>query len=456
MSDAIKPSMPQHETLKSRKDRNRVILALALPMMGGMLSQNVMNLVDTGMVGTQGKTALAAVGTGSFASFMAVAIMMGLSAGVQAIASRRFGEGNTDGTAAPLNAALIVAFSVGIPISIGLYFLSPEAVPFLNSDTDIQKICVPYVQLRVLGIAAVGANFASRGFWNGINRPGYYLRSLIFMNLANIVLNYIFIFGHLGAPKMGAVGAGLGSLIATWLGVFYYFYLGFRYARPYGFLKARPSRKILNSVVRLSLPTGFQMMLFAGGYTAMFWILGLAGEDHAAAGMVLINVMLLAILPGIGMGLAAASLVGQAMGRKDTEDARRWGWDVVRIAAMVMISIGLIMAIFPNQILGVFIHDPGPLLKAELPLRIFGLFIGVDAVGLVLQHSFRGAGATFQAMIIGVMLQWGLFLPVAYIVGPVMGNGILAVWITMMGYRALQASIYAVLWNRGTWSKVKV
>ena len=255
---------------------------------------------------------------------------------------------------------------------------------------------------------------------------------------------------------MGAVGAGLGSLIATWLGVFYYFYLGFRYARPYGFLKARPSRKILNSVVRLSLPTGFQMMLFAGGYTAMFWILGLAGEDHAAAGMVLINVMLLAILPGIGMGLAAASLVGQAMGRKDTEDARRWGWDVVRIAAMVMISIGLIMAIFPNQILGVFIHDPGPLLKAELPLRIFGLFIGVDAVGLVLQHSFRGAGATFQAMIIGVMLQWGLFLPVAYIVGPVMGNGILAVWITMMGYRALQASIYAVLWNRGTWSKVKV
>jgi Na+-driven multidrug efflux pump len=198
------------------------------------------------------------------------------------------------------------------------------------------------------------------------------------------------------------------------------------------------------------------MMLFAGGYTVMFWILGLVGKNDAAAGMVLINVMLLAILPGIGMGLAAASLVGQALGRKDPADARRWGWDVVRIAAFVMVTIGLLLALFPTQILSVFIHDPGPLNIAILPLQIFGLTIGVDAIGLVLQHSFRGAGATFQAMVIGVTLQWGLFLPVAYIVGPVLGHGILAVWITMMAYRALQASIYAVLWNRGSWSKIKI
>ena len=456
MNDGNPSESLKIESPYANKKRNRVILGLAVPMMGGMLSQNLMNLVDTAMVGTQGKTALAAVGTGSFASFMVVAIMMGFSAGVQAIASRRFGEGKLDGAATPLNAAFLVAFSVGIPMSILFYFVMPDLVPHLNEDTDIQNICVPYVQYRVLGMAAVGANFASRGFWNGINKPGLYLRSLIFMNLANIVLNYILIFGRFGAPEMGAVGAGLGSLIATWLGFIYYLYLGFRHGRPFGFLKSRPDRRMIKNVVRLSLPTGLQMMLFAGGYTAMFWILGLAGEDHAAAGMVLINVMLLAILPGIGMGLAAATLVGQALGRKDPEDARRWGWDVVRIAAVIMVSIGLVMVAFPNQILSVFIHEPGPLLKAELPLRIFGLFIGVDAIGLVLQHSFRGAGATLQAMFIGVTLQWGFFLPLAYIVGPVMGNGILAVWISMMSYRALQAVIYAILWNRGTWAKIKV
>jgi len=456
MRDPLENVDPEQTSPGNQSKRSRVVIGLALPMMGGMLTQNIMNLVDTAMVGTQGSSALAAVGTGGFAGFMTVAIMMGLSAGVQAVASRRFGAGKKEEAGEPLNAALIVAFCVGIPVSIFLYFIAPEVVPSLNSNPDIQKICVPYVQYRVLGMAAVGANFASRGFWNGVNRPGLYLRSLIFMNLANICLNYAFIFGHFGFPEMGAVGSGVGSMLATWLGFFYYLYLGLRFARPYGFLKARPSRSSITNVVRLALPTGFQMMLFAAGHTVMFWILGKVGTHDAAAGMVLINVMLLAILPGIGMGLASASLVGQALGRKDAEDARRWAWDVVRVAAVVMVSIGLIMALFPSQILGVFIHDEGPLLLAKWPLRIFGIFIGFDAVGLVLQHSFRGAGATFQAMVVGVTLQWGFFLPVAYIVGPVMGHGILAIWIAMTVYRAVQASIYAVLWNRGEWAKVRV
>jgi putative MATE family efflux protein len=451
--DNLAPDVPS----EARKtNRSKVVIGLSLPMMGGMLTQNVMNLVDTAMVGTQGSSALAAVGTGGFAGFMAVAIMMGLSAGVQAVSARRFGAGENEATGEPLNAALIVAFCVGIPVSIFLYFIAPSVVPSLNTNPEIQEICVPYVQYRVLGMAAVGANFASRGFWNGVNRPGFYLRSLTFMNLMNVCFNYAFIFGRFGFPEMGAVGAGVGSMLATWLGFFYYLYLGMRYARPYGFLKARPSRSSITNVVRLALPTGFQMMLFAAGHTVMFWILGKVGTHDAAAGMVLINVMLLAILPGIGMGLASASLVGQALGRKDVDDARRWAWDVVRVAAVVMVSIGLIMAIFPSQILGVFIHDEGPLSLAVLPLRIFGAFIGFDAIGLVLQHSFRGAGATFQAMVVGVTLQWFFFLPVAYVLGPVMGHGILAIWIAMAVYRAVQAMIYAVLWNRRGWAKVRV
>ena len=103
--------------------RTRTILVLALPIIGGMASQNVLNLVDTAMVGYLGAPSLAAVGMGSFANFMAVAFIMGLSAGVQAIASRRLGEGRRDQTASGLNAGLLIALLVAVPWSLILSFL---------------------------------------------------------------------------------------------------------------------------------------------------------------------------------------------------------------------------------------------------------------------------------------------------------------------------------------------
>ena len=106
--------------------RRRRILGLALPIIGGMASQNVLNLVDTAMVGVLGASALAAVGLGSFANFMASAFITGLSAGVQAMASRRLGEGRESESAVPLNGGLLLAGGLALPLS---------AVLILNADT---------------------------------------------------------------------------------------------------------------------------------------------------------------------------------------------------------------------------------------------------------------------------------------------------------------------------------
>ncbi len=98
-------------------ERRRRILHLALPIIGGMVSQNVLNLVDAGMVGSFGDDALAAVGVGGFLNFLLTAFILGLSAGVQAMASRRVGEGRESESAVPLNGGLVIALTVAIPLS---------------------------------------------------------------------------------------------------------------------------------------------------------------------------------------------------------------------------------------------------------------------------------------------------------------------------------------------------
>ena len=108
-------------------------------------------------------------------------------------------------------------------------------------------------------------------------------------------------------------------------------------------MRGLPDRETFRTILRLAVPTGVQQMAFAAGFTVLFWIIGHIGHsraelatDEVAAANAVINVTLVALLPGIALGLTAASLVGQALGRKDVDDARNWGWDVVKVAMIVM------------------------------------------------------------------------------------------------------------------------
>lgn len=447
----------------SATDRSRLrqILYLALPIIGGMVSQNILNIVDTLMVSRLGPEALAAVGLGGFTNFLAMAFVTGLSAGVQAMASRRKGEGRTGETAVPLNGGLVLVAAISIPLSGVLVFAAPYLFPLLSSDPAVVGHGVPYLQARLVAIIAVGANFAFRGYWNGIGKSYVYLMTIVIMHVCNVIISYVLIFGKLGLPALGTTGAGVGTAASTFIGVALYFAMTAKMARANGFLRGIPDWQTLKSMIRISVPMGMQQTFFAAGLTAFFVIVGIVGTRELAAANVLVNIMLVAILPGLGLGLAAASLVGQALGRQDVDDAERWGWDVVKVATVVMGVAGLPMILVPELILDPFfdLGKPGDAAAFELavlPLRLVGAFIILDGTGMVLLNSMVGAGATRTSMIVSIVMQWGLFLPAAYVVGPVLGGGLLAIWLAQMIYRSVQALILAGIWKSRRWSTIEL
>ncbi|MDJ0839382.1 MAG: MATE family efflux transporter [Acidobacteriota bacterium] len=439
-----------------RSDRIKSIFFLALPIIGGMISQNILNLVDTWMVGRIGNAALGAVGLGGFATFMSQAIILGISSGVQATAARRLGEGKHHRTAVSLNAGLMIVLVIAPVLSIVLYNAIPHFYYLLNNDPDVMLHGKPYFQARVLGITFVGINFAFRGYWNGVNRAWFYMGTLILMHTANIFLNWVFIFGNLGAPEMGAAGAGLATTSSVVLGSAIYVILGITQADKAGFLNIMPSMDEIRSLIRLSLPSGIQQLFFAAGFTATFLIIGKVGQMELAAANVLINVTLVAILPGMALGLAAASLVGQALGRNDPEDASNWAWDVVKVGMVIMGVLGLPMLFVPDMILKIFLTDPATVEVARLPMRIVGFTMIGEAVGMVLMNALLGAGAAKTVMVVSIVAQWLVFLPLAVLVGPVLGFGLLGIWILQGVYRALQSLTFAMIWVRGDWRTIKV
>lgn len=437
-------------------DRRRRILALALPIIAAMVSQALLNVVDTAMVGGLGDAALAAVGLGSFVLFTCQAMILGLSVGVQALSARRKGQGRWQETATPLNAGLLLIVVIGPLLALVLCLLAPWFFPLLNPDPAVVAGAVPYFQIRMLAGPLMAMNYAFRGYWNGIGQSRLYMSTLLVMHASNVLLNYMFIYGHFGAPALGVSGSGLGTALSVLLGTGIYYGFGWRYARPGGFLKTRPRREDFAVLLRISVPAGLQHVSQSAALVALYWIIGRIGTAELAAANVLINVMTVVILPGMGLAMAAATLVSQALGQGDADEARRWARDTLRLG---LIGLGLLatpMVLTPDLILGLFIHNPDTLALARWPMRIAGLAVVLEGIKRVYMQVLMSAGDGRRVMRVSVLTQWLLFTPAAYLIGPVWGLGLLGIWLGQELYRLTQVVLFRRYWRQGRWAHIRL
>lgn len=437
-------------TPASPREAYRRVFDLALPIFAAMASQTVFNLVDTAMVGRLGPQAIAGVGIGSFLAWLSATIVLGMSAGVQASVSRRLGEGRDRVAALPLNAAFVMVLVLGLPAIAFLHFLIPLIMPTLADSEAVAAEGTPYTLARISGMIFLGTNFAFRAYWNATERPRYYLISLVTMHVANIFLNWVLIFGNLGAPALGTLGAGLATFISLAIATAMHFWFAHRLARQHGFLAGWPQRDTFVRLGKLALPSSLQEALFAGGFLAFMTIIARLGEVNLAAAHILIQINLAWILPAIACGLAAATLVGQTLGRGDVDEARRWGWRAVKLAMGVIVIMTIPALIAPAALLGALTTNPELIEAATWPLWISALSMAGEAAGITLIQAHTGAGAIRRILTIAPPLQWGLFLPLAAI-AVWFGFSFLFVWCLFIGYRALQTTILALSWRGDGW-----
>lgn len=420
------------------------------------MSQNLLNLADAWMVGSLGEAALAATGLANFLNFMAVAAITGLSPAVQAIAARRVGEGDRAAASAPLNGGLMLSVLIGLPLTLILILIAPWLLAALNPDPAVVREGTPYLQWRLLAVVAVGMNFAFRGYWSAVKQTKFYLLTLVFMHVLNVIFSYTLIHGLFGLPRLGTAGAGLGTTLAIFVGTATYFWISCSHQRIDGFLEQRPTREQFRSLLKLGLPSSVQQLLFSSGFVVLFWIVGQLGTAELAVANVLVTITLVAVLPAIGFGIAATTLVSQALGRKDIDDAYRWAWDVFRLSLWVFVPLGLAMILFADFDLRLFLREEHLVDIGRLPLQLIGVIIVFDGLGLILMHALLGAGASGLVMKVAVGLQWGVFLPSAYLLGPVLGYGLLIIWMALGISRAAQTLIFARAWQQRGWAHIKV
>ncbi|MFB9885110.1 MATE family efflux transporter [Balneatrix alpica] len=413
----------------------------------GMLSQSLLNLVDTALVGPYGEVALAGVGLGGYVAFLAASVLLGLAAGVQGRTARFLGRQQPQLFAPLLSSACLLALLLGTSLTLLMLTAAPWLLNWLNPSAEVQHTASSYLFWRLLALPAVALNLVFRGFFHGQGSTLAYLKWLAALHGLNILLSLVLVKGYLGLPEWGPEGAGLGTFISLWLGCGIFAWRSWRQTHS----RWAPCWRTGKGLIRTLIPHSTQQLFFAFGLMLMFWVIGLIGTREQAVAHVLVNLSLLLILPGVGTGIACTTLINQDLGRQQQDSAFAWGVTGVRLAFILLALLALPLWLFSDSILALFLHQPELIALAQTPLKLTALMLVLDAAALVLNQALLGCGSGKTAMQINIASQWLFFLPFAWLFGPVLGGGLVAIWLVHFVQRCLSSVLFLWIWHKRNW-----
>jgi putative MATE family efflux protein len=456
----------------AREDVRR-ILVLAIPAMLAFLTQTGVNIVDTvffGLLPEPDRSDGQSVLSNSLILLWAVGgFFSAISVGTQAMVARRTGAGDPLAAGAVLKNAVVLASVASLVASVVGYFFIGHAFAVLMPDNPNSALLgTEYTQWRFLGVVSMVATAAYKAYFDGTGRTYIHFVAAIVMNVVNIVLCWLLIFGHYGAPRMGVEGAGVAGMASSWVGFLVVALFSFsksdRVERaPY---TGRLSASTMKELARISIPSGIATAVIMSGFLLFRRIVEGLDSAHLAAGgtesiygaatTIIIQVLSITFFSCMAFGVATATLVSQEMGAGRPERAERIAWSSVKLGAMAFGTVGLLEIAFPSQVIRVFNQSPGVIGAATPSLQLMGACGPVIATGMILTQALFGAGNTRYVMIVELLLHLGWLVPGAYFLGVVLELGLIGVWSSAAVYVGLLTAAMVYKFRQGTWKSIKI
>ncbi|WP_428737323.1 MATE family efflux transporter [Sulfurimonas sp.] len=411
-------------------------------------------LIDMLMVGALGSAALAAVGI-SMQFMMIINVLMTLYVtGGNALIARFIGSGRKNRASSLLYALVIMATIFGAFVTVVGYIGSEWFYAVMGSAPDVVHEGGAYFRIISLGIILI---FLDNLLYNALSAAGDTKSSLYIKLISagiNAFLNYVFIFGHFGAPAMGIEGAAVATVIAYFFNVVAYYVLIKKTSAKLDFLPV--VRKV--DVMR-TIKIGYSAFLDRGISSLSFLlfvaIITAYGTAELAGYQVGLRIEGIAFMPGFGFSIAAMALVGQNLGARDLDKAYNMGIISGRIAYVFMGSVGVVMILFPEYLVSFFTQDTLTIVVASQYLILVGLAQIPLALMFVYSSALRGAGATKTTLYINVGSLWFFRVIPSYIAYKI-GFGIVAIFVIMNVETLIKGVIYWYIYSRKTWLHTKI
>lgn len=405
------------------------LLRLALPIVVVQVGIMFMGVVDTIMVGHLSARALAAVALGNLYFWACSIFGMGVIMALDPVIAQAVGARDGVAVARGFQRGFLLAVLLTVPISAVLLVVDP-VLRAVGQESDVVPLAVSYVLFCIPGVLPFLAFTVLRQTLQAMELVRPIVVAMIIANVANIVLNWVLIFGKLGAPALGVGGAAWATSAARWLMVILLFVVAWRPLRPY-LLPLRAdtfSLAPLGRMIALGAPIGLQFQLEYGIFAVVGLLMGTIGTTPLAAHQVAINIASFTFMVPMGVAAAVAVLVGHAVGRGDAIEARQAATAALVTGVGFMGLMAIVLLVAPGLIARIYTTDASVIAIAVILIPLAGFFQVFDGMQVVCGGILRGLGDTHSPLIANIVGFWVLGLPLGLWLGLRLGHGPAGLW----------------------------
>lgn len=409
-----------------------------------MLGHTLVAFADNIMVGQLGTAELAAVSLGNSLVLMFMYVGIGFSTAITPLVAEADGANDPMEAKKALKHGLLLCTVLGV----ALFFLILLCKPFLylaKQPQEVVELAIPYLDLVAISIIPMLIFQAFRQFSEGMSQTRFPMYATIVANVLNIVINYLLIFGSFGFPKMGILGAAIGTLVSRCVMLVYLYFLLYYKERFRGFITNFNFRymeqKMMKKLVNLGFPSSMQVFFEVAIFTAAVWLSGVLGKNTQAANQIALNLSSMTYMVGVGLSVAAMVRVGNQKGLNNFKELRRIGKSVFFLTLVIELVFALSFLLGKDWLPTLYLDvkdvanraDNMEVLSLAPQLLLVAAFFQIsDGIQVVVLGALRGIQDVKIPTLITFIAYWLIGFPISYYLGLHTEFKSIGIWIGLL------------------------
>ncbi len=417
---------------------------LAAPVMLGMLGHTFVSFIDNIMVGQLGTAELAAVSLGNSFMFIAMSLGIGFSTAITPLIAEADSAENFKQAKSTFKHGLFLCTSLGILMFLMVFFSKP-LLYFMKQPDEVVELAIPYLNLVAFSLIPLIVFQAFKQFSDGMSMTRYPMYATIIANVANVILNYLLIFGKFGFPEMGIVGAAYGTLLSRFVMVLYLWWLLTKKERTKRLVTNIKffvlDKLMLKKIISLGAPSAMQMFFEVAIFTAAIWLSGLLGKNPQAANQIALNLSSMTFMIAMGLSVAAMVRVGNQKGLQNYIELRRIAFSIFLLGVILAVGFAIIFFSFHKILPNVYVDlndaqnytDNMEVIKIASSLLIAAAFFQIsDSIQVMVLGALRGLQDVAIPTVITFISYWLIGFPVSYFLGKEDMYGSFGIWLGLL------------------------
>ncbi len=429
------------------------IWQIAYPIILGSIAQNLINFTDTAFLGRVGEIALGAGALGGLFYLAVIMLGLGFSTGAQIIIARRHGENKLKEIGPVIDQSIYFMVPVAIFTYILLRYLSIGILEFAVQSEAIFSETTEYMKIRSVGIFFAMGNMVFRAFYVGLAKTKVITYTTIVLAVVNILLDYILIFGNMGAPQMGVAGAALASVIAEASALVYfigYTFFTINFSEYNLFRFCKPQLKRLKAILKVAIPIMMQQFISLSVWFVFFLFIEKIGEMALAVSNIIRSVYVILMIPVWGFATATNTLISYIIGLNRHDQVMPLIYKIAVLCFTGVFCIAGIGILFPELIMSVYTNDAELIALGKPVLYIIGvgaLFLGV---GFIFFNGISGTGKTNVSLTLEIIVL-SIYLLYTYVIINYFNADVRMAWTSEMVYGTLLSIVSYLYLKSGKW-----